>query len=230
MTKMKKKYECSLHEHPVKQLLNSLHKDAARENIKLIRFGLLTFFDTVLKRKPSMIRQAQRMKDLHLPISPAQGRLLYVLARSINARTIIEFGSSFGISTIYLGTAVKDNGRGKVYGTEIEPNKVIIAAKNIRTAGLERFVEIFKGDALITLKKVIKPVDMVFLDGLKELYLPVLKILKPNIKKGGIVVADDILLFKKTLKPYVEYMKNPANGFSSATIHEKDGFMLSYKL
>jgi predicted O-methyltransferase YrrM len=165
-----------------------------------------------------------------VPVSPKQGRFLYSVARSIQARRIVEFGTSFGISTTYLAAAVCDNGGGVVIGSELEPNKVATARRNIDEAGLSDFVEIREGDAQQTLRYPGASVDMVFLDGFKQLYLPMLQMLTPHLRRGAIVVADNIFTFRIALAPYVSYMQDPANGFLSMTLFLGDGMEYSLRL
>ena len=88
-----------------------------------------------------------RMKDVHLAVSRETGTMLYMLARAIRARVIVEFGTSFGISTLQLAAALKDNGGGHLIGTEFEPSKVVHARQNLTAAGLSDLVEIREGDA-----------------------------------------------------------------------------------
>ena len=91
-------------------------------------------------------QRAEELSDAYLPISPEVGRLLYVLARNKQARTIVEFGTSFGISTIYLGAAVRDNRNGgRVITTELSTKKTNCARQNIAEAGLSDIVEILRG-------------------------------------------------------------------------------------
>jgi predicted O-methyltransferase YrrM len=167
------------------------------------------------------------LKEVYIPISPEQGEFLYLTARAIAAKRIVEFGTSFGISAIYLAAAVKDNGGGLVIGTEIEPSKHQRAVANLKEAGLEKVVEVRFGDALETLQDLTEPIDMVLLDGVKELYLPVLKIIKPRLRQGAVVIADNIFMFKKSLRPYVEYVQSGKNGFQSTTLRIADGFEYS---
>ena len=101
----------------------------------------------------------------YISIGREEGKFLYLTAKSIGAKNIIEFGTSFGISTIYLASAVKDNGGGKVISTEIEPEKVNIAKENIKKAGLDNIIEIRLGDAAETLQRIDMEIDMLFLDG-----------------------------------------------------------------
>src|SRR5579871_4733536 len=133
-----------------------------------------------------------RLKDQPLPVSRATGRLLYMLARSVRARTIVEFGTSFGVSTLHLAAALRDNGGGRLIGTEFEPTKVAQARANIAAAGLDDLVDIRAGDALETLARDLpEAVDLLLLDGAKNLYPKVLSLLEARLRPGALIVADN---------------------------------------
>jgi predicted O-methyltransferase YrrM len=84
-------------------------------------------------------------------------------------------------------------------------------------------VDVRLGDALETLKEVPEPLDLVFLDGWKDLYIPVLELLKPKLRPGAVVLGDNIFTFRKALRPYVEYLQSGQNGFESVTLRISDG-------
>jgi predicted O-methyltransferase YrrM len=131
-------------------------------------------------------------KNVHLAVSRETATLLYMLARSMKARAIVEFGTSFGVSTAHLAAALKDNGGGRVIGSEFEPSKVARARSNMAAAGLAEFVEIREGDALETLSRDLPDaIDLVLLDGAKTLYAPVLSLLAPRLRSGALIVADN---------------------------------------
>jgi predicted O-methyltransferase YrrM len=131
-------------------------------------------------------------KDVHLAVSRETARFLYMLARSCQARSIVEFGTSFAVSTLHLAAAVKENGGGRVIGTEFEPAKVARARATIAEAGLADFVEIREGDALETLARDLPDsIDLVLLDGAKPLYPRVLALLQPRLRTGALIVADN---------------------------------------
>jgi predicted O-methyltransferase YrrM len=157
------------------------------------------------------------LKDAYIPISPDQGRFLYLTARLIDARTIVEFGTSFGISALYLGAAARANG-GRFIGSEREPNKIAAARANLAEAGLAAVAEVRAGDAMETLADIPAPIDLVLLDGWKDLYLPMLRLLRPKLRPGAAVFADNIFTFPKELAPYVAFVRDPANGFESTTM------------
>jgi predicted O-methyltransferase YrrM len=173
--------------------------------------------------------QAARMKDVYIPVSREQGRFLYLVARTLGAKRIVEFGTSFGVSTIYAAAAARDSG-GHVIGTELEPTKRERALANLAEAGLADVVEVRLGDAMETLRDVAPPIDLLLLDGWKDLYLPMLGMLAPKLRPGAVVLADNIKTFRRALAPYVEYVQCGRNGFSSVTLPLKDGFEYSVRL
>lgn len=133
-----------------------------------------------------------RLRDAPLAVSRATGTLLYMLARAANARNIVEFGTSFGISTLHLAAALRDNGGGRLITTEFESSKVARARENLTAGGLIDLVEIREGDALRTLRADLpETVDLLLLDGAKGLYPEILALLEHRLRPGALVVADD---------------------------------------
>ena len=103
------------------------------------------------------------------------------------------------------------------------------ANEHLREAGLADYADVRLGDALQTLADVPAPIDMVLLDGWKDLYLPILKMLAPKLRPRAVVLADNIFTFKKALRPYVEYVQSGKNGFESTTLQISDGFEMSVR-
>jgi predicted O-methyltransferase YrrM len=153
-----------------------------------------------------------RLKDFHLAVSRPTASLLYMLARSCRAKAIIEFGTSFGVSTLHLAAALRDNGGGRIIGTELEATKAAQARENIAAAGLGDLVEIREGDALETLASGLPAsVDLVLLDGAKALYPSVLSVLEDRLHAGSWVIADNA----DRSAGYLAHVRNSANGFLS---------------
>jgi predicted O-methyltransferase YrrM len=126
-----------------------------------------------------------RMKDAHLAVSRETGTLLYMLARSIGARVIVEFGASFGISTLHLAAALRDNGGGRLITSEFEPTKAAHARENFIAGGLSDLIEIREGDALETLARDLPDkIDLLLLDGAKGLYLDVLALVQDRLRRS----------------------------------------------
>lgn len=217
----------SLGDPRVVRTLDRLHRRARADLFHIALVAPLVVPDFFGFRKVDEDRLSRRMRSAFLPVSRSQGNMLYLVARSIGARRVVEFGTSFGVSTLYLAAAVKDNGGGTVIGSENEPSKHQKAIEHLREAGLDAFADVRLGDALVTLANVEAPVDLVLLDGWKDAYLPVLELLKPKLRPKAVVLADNIYTFKKALRPYVEYVQKDGNGFVSSTLDISDGFEMS---
>ncbi|WP_116372888.1 O-methyltransferase [Mycobacterium sp. MFM001] len=164
--------------------------------------------------------RADAMSEFYIPVTPEAGRLLYSLVRATRAATIVEFGMSFGISAIHLASAVRDNGSGRVVTTELSATKVAAAQQTFAETGLDDLITVLEGDALETLKELDGPVDFVLLDGWKELYLPVIKLLEPRLSPGSLVVADNTEM--ADTQPYLDHVRNPGNGYVSVNFHARE--------
>jgi predicted O-methyltransferase YrrM len=152
------------------------------------------------------------LKDQPLPVSRATGTLLYMLARGSGAHTIVEFGTSFGLSTLHLAAALRDNGGGHLVTSEFEPSKVARARANLEAAGLDDLVEIREGDALRTLAVDLPgAIDLVLLDGAKALYPDVLALLQGRLRPGALIVADNA----DHSPEYLEHVRSSGSGYLS---------------
>ena len=221
---------CSLDDPRVRSVLERLYAESRGQLLGIAGEFFEYATDWILGRKVTSEIEGARLRNLYVPLTAKQGRLVYQIARSIGARRIVEFGSSVGISTIHFAAAMRDNGGGIVVGTDIEPTKVARARANIEQAGLSAYVEIREGDAERTLVDPGGPVDMVLLDGFKSLYLPILNLLTPHLHTGSVVFADNIFLFPQALRPYVAYVQDARNGFSSVTLALGSGAEYSVRI
>lgn len=132
-----------------------------------------------------------RLGEFYLAVSPEEGHLLYILARAIKARRIVEFGASYGISSLYLAAAAKDNA-GDLITTEVHPEKCAALRETFQKAELSDTITLLEGDARETLRDVPGPIDMLFLDGWKSAYLAVFQLLRPRLGPGALILADNI--------------------------------------
>jgi predicted O-methyltransferase YrrM len=178
---------------------------------------LLPEHGRLMRSKTEYLAFYGRLKDFPLAVSRETGRLLYMLARSSGARTIVEFGTSFGISTLHLGAALRDNGGGRLITSEFEPSKVARARDNLAAGGLLDLVEIREGDALKTLSVDLpERIDLVLLDGAKALYPEVLGLVESRLKPGALIVADNADYSPE----YLARVRSPAEGYMSVPFGE----------
>ena len=173
--------------------------------------------ERLMRSKTGYLDFYGRLKDFPLAVSRATGALLYMLARSSGARTIVEFGTSFGISTLHLAAALRDNGGGRLIASEFEPSKVARARKNLTDAGLIDLVEIREGDALETLRVDLpETIDLLLLDGAKPLYPEMLSLVESRLRPGALIVADNA----DSSPEYLERVRSPAAGYMSTPFAE----------
>lgn len=157
------------------------------------------------------------LKDDPLAVSRETGHLLYMLARSSQARVIVEFGTSFGISTLHLAAGLRDNGGGRLITSEFEPSKAVRARENLSGAGLLDLVEIREGDALNTLSADLpETIDLVLLDGAKALYPDILDLVEGRLRPGAIIVADNA----DDSPDYLARVRAPGSGYMSTPFAE----------
>jgi predicted O-methyltransferase YrrM len=213
----------SLQSPPVRPVLDRLFKAAEGDAARRARME-------ARPRNLSAREQADAYEEIYIPVSPEGGRLLYALIRASRPSTVVEFGTSFGISTIHLAAAVQDNGAGRVISTELNANKVTQARANLAEAGLSDQVAILEGDARQTLADLDGPVEFVLLDGWKDLYLPVLRLLEPRLTPGALILADDSVSQAANMPDYLSHVRNPANGYLSVTFPESDGLEITCRL
>jgi predicted O-methyltransferase YrrM len=161
--------------------------------------------ERLMRSKTDYLDLYGRLKDLPLPVSRETGKLLYMLARSSAARTIVEFG----ISTLHLAAALRDNGGGRLITSEFEPSKLARARENLTAGGLIDLVEIREGDALQTLSVDLpETIDLLLLDGAKALYPEILSLVQSRLRPGAFVLADNA----DDSPDYLALVRSPANG------------------
>ena len=212
----------SLTTDPVAAVLKRLFQEAEIADRPLLerfrdketaRDEMAKFFAAEAKDYRTVYR---KYADNFLNVSADFGRFLYMCARARRAKQIVEFGTSFGISTIHLACALRDGGGGQLIGTELEPTKAQRARENLAAASLADLVDIRVGDALDTLKESIDgDVDVVLLDGAFSLYLPVLQLLEPHLRDGAFVISDNAM---EQAPGYLDYVRNPQNGYLSLAL------------
>ncbi|HLY80313.1 MAG TPA: class I SAM-dependent methyltransferase [Caulobacteraceae bacterium] len=176
--------------------------------------------------------------DKLVALEPAKAEFCYGLCRALGARRIVELGTSFGVSTLYLATAVRDNcqgdsGSGVVIGTEHEPAKAAAARANFAAAGLERWIELREGDLRETLKTLAGPIDFVLFDIWTPMVRPALQLIAPHLRLGAVLCADNTAATpwsRDAYGDYFAYIADPANGLRTMTLPFEGGFEFTVKV
>ena len=199
----------------VETVLRDLHNDAKKDYMRIGKGVVKSIFRPM---------QPADFENAYLPISKEQGVAIRELIVQNDYKNVVEFGTSFGISTIYLADAIRQTG-GKVITTELLESKALRAIQNISKASLSDFVEVRIGDAMNTLKGFTEPIDFLFLDGWKDLYLPLFQLLEPQFHAGTMIYADNMDM--ADTKTYADYVLSRRNIYSSQSVHNGKALLTS---
>jgi predicted O-methyltransferase YrrM len=200
--------------------------------------ALLGIAAGILRRDKRDFTQTERGKailvDKLVALDRNKAEFCYALCRGMNARCVVEAGTSFGVSTIYLAAAVRDNAApgepgGVVIGTEHEPAKTRAARENFAAAGVAEFIDLREGDLRETLKRIDQLVDLMLIDIWVPMARPALERVAPRMRSGALVLCDNTARFRKAYREYFNFLNDPANGFVTMTIPFAGGLELSVK-
>ena len=174
-------------------------------------------------------RDHAHFADKLVALDQDKSEFCYALCRAMGARRIVEAGTSFGVSTLYLAAAVRDNGGGTVFAAEYEPAKVKAARANFAAAGLSSFINLHEGDILEAFNAVPGPIDFVLFDIWGDVVRPLIEILLPRLRPGSVVCADNTIQARDGYATFFEIINDPANDFRTMTLPFKGGFEMSVK-
>jgi predicted O-methyltransferase YrrM len=149
----------------------------------------------------------EQRDEFLLAVGPATGLFINLLAKEARARTIVEIGTSYGYSTVWLAEAARKT-KGKVITLELQAKKQEYAREQLAKAGLESFVEFRAGDARESLSNLDGPIDFVLLDLWKDLYIPCFDLFYPKLSAGALVVADNMLYPESAMPHAAVYRKH----------------------
>lgn len=195
----------------MQQTLVRMHQEANSQGLILMKGLAKGIFRNL---------RPEDMEEAYIAISANQGQYIYDLLVKQNAQHIVEFGTSFGISTLYLAAAAEATG-GQVITTELLSSKCDIAQQNFDEAGLSHRIDLREGDALETLKDVEPGIDFLLLDGWNDLYLPLLKLLEPKFKKGTLIYTDNASF--ASAKPLLNYFAANPDRYQSRRLKDDKG-------
>ncbi|OJJ98418.1 hypothetical protein ASPACDRAFT_31548 [Aspergillus aculeatus ATCC 16872] len=227
------------------QLLTTLHKksldqEAAitkKETGKVVSSDILDNIDTDRPPSSSTVPQAEfdrLMLDKFIALDEDKCHFVYQLLTAMGATTVVEAGTSFGVSTIYLAlavakTAARTGKPGTVIATEKETSKAAIAREYWAQCGpeVERVIGLREGDLLVTLQEGVSEVDVLLLDIWCALALPTLKTVLPRLRRGAVVLTDNTISAAEGYKDLLVFLRDPVNGFRNVTLPFTGGFEMS---
>ncbi|KAL6410896.1 O-methyltransferase [Ilyonectria robusta] len=227
----------------VQKLLSSLHKVSLEQEAAISKTGKVMSSDVLGDLEDKLSHGTARgefdklMLDKFIDLDEDKCHFVYQLINATGATNIIEAGTSFGVSTIYLALAVAKTkaalGKpGTVIATEKETEKADIARKYWKQCGevVESQIDLRVGDLLETLKRDLPEVDLLLLDIWSVLALPTLKIVQPKLRYGAVVLTDNTISGAEGYADLLSYLRSPENGFRNMTLPFTNGFEMSVYL
>lgn len=217
-----------LHDPDLERLLAALHEQSDAQVAAMEQWQT----ERATQSPPPTPEEIKQFRgDKLVALDRDKAEFCYQLCRATDARRIVEAGTSYGVSTLYLAAAVRDNiraaaGDGVVIGTEYEPAKAAIARSHFEQAGLSRFIDLREGDLRETLRRIDGPVDFMLVDIWVPMARPALELVAPHLKPGAIVICDNT---EQHRAAYADYFAFLETGFRTMTLPFSGGLELSVR-
>jgi len=216
-------------------LLDRLHAQSSAQDAALQQYFAKRAEEGTLDWKGLDADAHRFMSDKLVALDRDKSELCYQLCRALRAKRVIEVGTSYGVSTMYLAAAVRDNAReddgaGVVIASEYEPAKASAARAHFAEAGLTQWIDLHEGDVREILKTVSGPIDFVLMDIWTEIARPALERVAPLLRPGAIVLADNTTAFRQSYEDYFAFVNDPRNGLRTLTLPYPGGLELTVRI
>jgi predicted O-methyltransferase YrrM len=219
-----------LNDPKLEALLSELHTQSAAQEPEMHAYFARRIKEGTLSWDGMDAETTTHFRDKMVALERDKAEYCYALCRAIGAKRIVECGTSFGVSTLYLAAAIRDNGGTEVIATEWEAEKAKAARKNFAAAGLAQYIDLREGDLAETLKKIGGPVDFVLFDIWTEALLPALRNIGPHLRTGSVLIADNTTSSRRGYEKYFAYIADPQNGLRTMTLPFEGGLEMTVKL
>src|SRR5262249_9578645 len=215
-------------------MLDRLHERSEAQNAHLSEYFGRRFSEGSLSGFTLDKDALHFLSDKMVALERPKAEFCYRLCRALRARRIVEAGTSFGVSTLYVAAAVRENiqqdgGSGLVIGTEHEPAKAAAARRHFDEAGLTNLIDLREGDLPETLSDLQGPIDFMLIDIWTAVALPALKQVAPHLRPGAVVVCDNTTMYREAYRDYFYYVTE-SNGFSTMTLPFEGGLEFTVKI
>lgn len=220
---------------PIDDLLERLYSRHAAQDEAMATYFAGRASDESMNRTTFDDRTNEFLRDKLVALDRLKAEFCYQLCRALQARRVVEAGTSFGVSTIFLAAALRDNGRPEsrsdraahikpiVIATEFENEKVASARRHFAEAGLSEFIELRQGDLRETLRDIDGPIDFMLIDIWASMARPALECVATHLRKGAVIVCDNTEQFRDAYSDYFEFVHDPRNGFQTMTLPFEGG-------
>ena len=213
---------------PIDTLLDRLYARHASQDEALASYFTARAQEADFDWSAFDARTNQFLSDKLVALDRDKAEFCYQICRALRAKRVVEAGTSFGVSTLFLAAAVRDNiladgGEGIVIGTEYEPEKAKAARANFAEAGVSDLIDLREGDLRETLVDVGGPVDFMLIDIWTPMARPALELVAPSLRNGAVIICDNTTQFPEAYRDYFEFLNDPANRFRTMTLPFEGG-------
>ena len=216
---------------PIDGLLDRLYAQHASQDEAMASYFMARAAEGSLDWNRLDDRTNEFLRDKFIALDRPKAEFCYSVCRALGARRVVEAGTSFGVSTLFLATAVRDTlqqdggdgGTGLVIATEYEPDKARIARRHFAEAGLERFIDLREGDLRRTLADIDGPIDFMLVDIWTPMARPALELVAPHLREGAVIICDNTSQFRDAYADYFAFVRDPRNGFRTMTLPFEGG-------
>lgn len=218
-------------------LLDRLYEEHSAQGAAIESYFAERFAEGALDSNRFDDRTHAFLRDKFVALDRPKAEFCYFLCRALRARRVVEAGTSFGVSTLFLASALRDNASsadGKnvplVIATEYEPDKATIARGHFAEAGLSHLVDLREGDLRDTLRQLDGPIDFMLVDIWTPMARPALELVSPHLRAGAAVICDNTQQFRDAYEEYFAFVNDPRNGFSTMTLPFEGGLEFTVKV
>ena len=219
---------------PIDELLERLYAQDVAQHDALTNYFTARAAEGSLDWNQFDSRTNEFLSDKLIALDRAKAEFCYHACRALRARRVVEAGTSFGVSTLFLAAAVRDNRREFerrnddgdaciVIGTESEPAKAKLARGHFAEAGLGSLIDLREGDLRQTLTDIEGPIDFMLIDIWTPMARPALSLIAPKLREGAVVVCDNTLQFRDAYDDYFDFVHDPRNGLRTMTLPFEGG-------
>src|SRR5580692_11662488 len=220
---------------PIDALLDGLYATNASQDEALGAYFSARAAEGSIDWRTFDDRTNQFLSDKLIALDRDKAEFCYHVCRALRAHRVVESGTSFGVSTLFLAAAVRDNLRqetqsldvtgqtGVVIGTEYEPEKAQMARGHFAEAGLSDLIDLREGDLRDTLAEVEGPVDFMLIDIWTPMARPALSLIAPHLREGAVVICDNTLQFRDAYGEYFDFVHDPRNRLRTMTLPFEGG-------
>ena len=213
---------------PIDELLDRLYAQSAGQSEELMSYFSARAQAGDIDWNAFDERTNHFLSDKLVALDRNKAEFCYQVCRALRAKRVVEAGTSFGVSTLFLAAAIRDNarvdgGKGIVIATEYESQKAEAARANFAEAGLSQFIELREGDLRETLVDVAGPIDFMLIDIWTPMARPALELVAPRLREGAVVIADNTEQFREQYGDYFEFVNDPSNKLRTMTLPFEGG-------